>query len=70
MALNLDDGRHYELEQLLAETIESLDGASGILLSVVEQAESSLLRAQLHAVRDVLVACRTRLDAAANMVDT
>ena len=69
MAVSLDDDRQYKMEQLIAETIESLDGVSAIISAMEEDAESFPIRTHLHALRDVLVVCHERLNTAANMLD-
>ena len=69
MSVSLDDKQHYEIESLIADTIESLDGADAILATLAEQSASPATHARLHAVRDVLVVCHTRLENAASMLD-
>ena len=59
-----------ELEQLLADTIESLDGAASILAELSEEfGFAPEARMRLHAVCDVLTVCHSRLDKGATLID-
>lgn len=69
MAVSFDDGQHAEIEELITDTISSLEGVVSIMGGFDEQEVPMPMHAQFHALRDVLVVCQTRLETAASMLD-
>ena len=69
MAVSFDDEQHAEIEELVTDTISSLEGVVSIMTEFDEQEASASMHAQFHALRDVLVVCQSRLETAASMLD-
>ncbi len=55
---------------LVAAAAESLDGVSFVIEDMLEAADVPVhVQARLHALRDIVHACRDRMDRVADMLD-
>ena len=69
MATNLDEDELAEIDVLITDAIVSLEGISAIMAELGEEEASPSMHARLHALRDALAVCQSRLETAAGMLD-
>lgn len=69
MAVNLDEDARIEIDTLITDAISSLEGVSAIMSELGEEEASPSMHARLHALRDALAVCQSRLETAAGMLD-
>ncbi len=69
MALYFDEAMHGEAAVLICDTLESLEGASSMMETLAKAPGSPGQLALMHAVGDVLVVCRERMERVATMLD-
>jgi len=69
MAVNLGEDARFEIDVLLTEAISSLEGVAAIMAELGEEEASPSIHARLHALRDVVAVCQSRLETAASMLD-